>query len=81
MTDRTIRPAYNRWPVHNRRLRDAVAALTGEQRAARVIAPASGGSAQLARRARHTSLGAAVPAPRDVRGGPMHHAIPPSGIV
>ncbi|MEO6579449.1 MAG: DinB family protein [Candidatus Limnocylindria bacterium] len=31
----TIRAAYRSWPVHNRRLRDAVAALTDEQLAIR----------------------------------------------
>jgi uncharacterized damage-inducible protein DinB len=31
MSDLTIRPAYSKWPDHNRRLRDVVAALTDEQ--------------------------------------------------
>jgi uncharacterized damage-inducible protein DinB len=35
MSDRTIRPAYSKWPDYNRRLRDIVAALTEEQLAIR----------------------------------------------
>jgi uncharacterized damage-inducible protein DinB len=35
MDDATIRPAYGAWPLYNRRLRDAVAALTTEQLAIR----------------------------------------------
>lgn len=31
MSDLTIRPAYSKWPDHNRALRDVVAALTEEQ--------------------------------------------------
>src|SRR6187455_2886669 len=31
MTSQTIRPAFSNWPDYNRRLRDAVAALTPEQ--------------------------------------------------
>ncbi len=35
MSDLTIRPAYSRWPEWNRRLRDVVAVMTGEQLAIR----------------------------------------------
>jgi hypothetical protein len=31
MSTATIRPAYSKWPEYNRRLRDAVAAMTEEQ--------------------------------------------------
>lgn len=35
MTTQSIRPAFNRWPDFNRRLRDAVAAMTDDQLALR----------------------------------------------
>jgi len=35
MSNTTIRPAYSKWPDYNRRLRDVVGALTGEQLAMR----------------------------------------------
>jgi uncharacterized damage-inducible protein DinB len=35
MSSATIRPAYSMWPEYNRRLREVVAALTGEQLAIR----------------------------------------------
>ena len=35
MSDASIRPAYSMWPEYNRRLRDVVAAMTGEQLALR----------------------------------------------
>ena len=35
MSEMTIRPAYSKWPEYNRRLREVVAALTGEQLAIR----------------------------------------------
>jgi hypothetical protein len=31
MSSETIRPAYSLWPAYNRRLRDAIAGMTGEQ--------------------------------------------------
>jgi hypothetical protein len=37
MGNRTIRPAYSMWPQYNRRFRDVVAAMTGEQLAIRVV--------------------------------------------
>ena len=35
MSDSTIRPAFSTWPHYDRRLRDVVAAMTGEQLASR----------------------------------------------
>jgi uncharacterized damage-inducible protein DinB len=35
MSSMTLRPAYSTWPAYNRRLRDIVAALAGEQLAIR----------------------------------------------
>ncbi len=35
MSDPTVRPAFSLWPAYNRRLRDVVAAMSGEQLAIR----------------------------------------------
>jgi hypothetical protein len=37
MTTQTIRPAYDKWPVYNRRLREVVSGLTDEQLALKPI--------------------------------------------